>query len=213
MPPRGRRARRLFVSALIPALVASGCAAHEAVGRPPSANEIERINQYAREHGALAVEYVKPLPACGGGACQAILEERGLPDGIAAIVSSDSRETVVVTAVGRKWNLAASEVAGVSARDRGQGALVGAGIGAGVGLAMSLLMVALFAHGGAADGPEPAPTRDAGDAVALTLLVTAIGAVGGLPWGYLIGGRRSFDFAAPATRATPGGGDIPGLSE
>ena len=192
--------------ALAVSLLASGCAAHEKVGRPPSSTELQRINDYAADHGALNVEYVTPLPACAGGACRGMLEDRGLPDEIATVVSSDASETVVTTVDGRKWNLRASDIAGVSARDRGQGALVGAAVGGGAGLALSVLMVALFSGGGGfPDAPVTSTKSDSGDGFKLIVLMTALGALGGVPWGYLIGGRRSFDFSAPVPRAAPGG--------
>ena len=69
----------------------------------------------------------------------------------------------------------------------------------------TVLAAALLSGNGFPDAPVTSSKSDSGDAFKLIVLITALGALGGVPWCYLIGGRRSFDFAAPVPRAAPGG--------
>ena len=163
--------RRLMVALVGSSVIAAGCTAHERVGRPPAPAQIERINAYARDHGALDVEYVSPLPACAAASCRGEHALYGLPDEIAAVVSSNTDETVVLTEEGQKRNLRAEIVAGVSARDRARGAGVGAAVGASLGLVLTLYLAAAVGNGsGFPDAPvssmSGSGTRNTGGACA-----------------------------------------------
>lgn len=178
-------------------LVVGGCIAHEAVGRPPSLDEIERINAYAQEHGDLRVEYVTPLPPCAAGSCGRDLRGRPLPDEITMVVSSDERETVVEGQDGQTWKLETSTMVGASARNRARGAAVGAIVGVAIGLALTAALVGLAESGAFRESDPsapPTPPTSVGDVAKVGLLLSLTQGLGWAFWGYVIGGRTSFDF-------------------
>lgn len=182
------------------ALVFGGCVAHEAVGRPPSIAEVERLNAYAQEHGDLRVEYVIPLPSCAAASCGRDIRGRLLPEEITGVVSSNDRETLVQAQDGVTWKLQTSTIAGASARNRARGATVGAVVGVAIGLALTAALFGL-SESGAFRNPDPSapPTSPttAGDVAKIGLLLSVTQGLGGAFWGYLIGGRTSFDFHVP----------------
>jgi hypothetical protein len=191
------------------ALMGAGCVAHETVGRPPSATEIERINEFSHDHGGLSVAYVTSPPSCAAGSCGA--EERVglLPERLTRIVSCDERQMIVDTEEGKPWQLQTPTVVSVSARSRGRGAAVGALVGLGIGVLETLGVLAL-AESSAFRDPDPSapkpPDTTAGDVARNGLVLSLSNALVMAGFGYLIGGRRSFDFqplSAPGRQRIP----------
>lgn len=182
-------------------LVASGCVAHQSVGRPPSRAEIERINSYGQAHGDLRIEYVSPAPVCAAGLCGLEHLGGGQPEEIAGIVSSTVRDTVVLTEDGRNWTLRTETIAAAHARNRARGAVVGALVGAALGMALTAGIYAVAESGSFRESDPSAPASSpttAGDVFKWGLLLTTTQAAGGAAWGFLLGGRQSFDFDVPA---------------
>jgi hypothetical protein len=187
-------------------LAASGCVAHQPVGRPPSVEEIERINAYGQAHGDLRLEYVSPQPGCAAGSCGGEQRDGGNPEEITRIVSSTAQQTVVQTEDGRSWTLRTETITAAHARNRARGAIVGALVGASVGIVLTVALAGLLQSSGlsnsdpSAPPPSPSSTSDVFRFGAI-LTLTQAAAWAGL--GALIGGRESFDFGAPPPEPEP----------
>src|SRR5882724_4134776 len=149
--------------------VLSGCSTAERVGRPPSANEIVRINEAAREGRALVVEYTPeaatpgtpalPGAACAGGSCgsppvQPLCAGGSCPqvgvgqvdDDPASVYSIDARELTLNLKNGARASIPLEWVSGlkVTAYSRARGAAIGAALGGGLEVgALGLLILAL----------------------------------------------------------------------
>jgi hypothetical protein len=173
-------------------LVISGCVAHESVGRPPAPADIERINAYAQAHGDLRIEYVNTPLICASASCL----HSGQLEEIAAIVSSNTRDTVVQAEDGKSWTLRTETIASAHARNRLRGAAVGALIGAAVGIALTVAYDSVIESGGFRDSDPSAPPPSTADSeiVKVGFLLTVTQTMGWAALGYLVGGRQSFDF-------------------
>jgi hypothetical protein len=199
---RANRALRLVAVSTSLALGVAGCAAHERVGRPPTSEEIRRINEYAQGHGDLQVEYATLWPSCAAGSCGVKDGVNLPPEDLTEVVSCDARELAIRTETGQTLKLRLPVVAGVSARNRPRGAAVGAAAGFATGTILTLLFLAL-AESGAFRDPDPSapkPSNPTAPEVGKLWLVLSLNMAAGMAlWGYILGGRQSFDFdRAPA---------------
>jgi hypothetical protein len=190
----------MAVSASV-ALVAAGCAAYEPVGRPPTAGEIAHINSFAEGRGPMRLEYVvDPIKSCAGGSCgdeEATAAAQGyMVIDPTRIESCDDRQITYRTVGGATQAIPTPLVAGVSARDRVRGALIGLAVGTSFGI---IALIGGYFAGRALGGDPGAPQQQSscGGACAVVVVPAIFGAAGaGL--GYLIGSRRVFRFSAPA---------------
>ncbi|HEY6476028.1 MAG TPA: hypothetical protein VI456_05560 [Polyangia bacterium] len=180
-------------------VLASGCAHHRVVGRPPTAAEIEAINRAGDGPRPMTLYYADPEHPCGGGVC-AIDGGRPISDTpplqIERILDADERRVTVVAQTGERWNLDLSALAGVSTRSRaaGDGSVVGGVVGLALGGAVVFL--AYFFSGSPADAPENERSQplSAPAAIGTCLISTAVGmAIGAIAGDHVIR-TATFDF-------------------
>jgi hypothetical protein len=214
---------RLFL--IVPFALAgalSGCSTAERVGRPPSAAEIVRINEAAREGRALVVEYTPaatspgrpalPSAPCAAGSCasppvQPLCAGSSCPpvatssdDDPASIDSADERELSLNLRNGARTTLPLEWVSGVkvTAHSRAPGAAIGAAIGGGLEVgALGLLILAL--RGGNDPG---APTQAQGCTAKCVELFAIVGLEGALIGG-IIGGISAPPTASASATSRP----------
>jgi hypothetical protein len=185
------------------ALLASGCVAHESVGRPPSPGEVARINEAAAGRGrGLRVEYVDPLSPCGGGSCGAA-EARTAARGELvihprSIAFCDDRQITFNTASGATQTIPTAAIKGVTARssERERSAVIGAATGLGLGVVAAL--AGYVAANALSDPNAPKSSCDGCAAEVLIGLPVILGLVG-LGVGYAIGAPRVFTFGDSPT--------------
>jgi hypothetical protein len=170
----------------------SACSAVEHVGRPPSPDELARINAVTSNGRAVVVDYqngqvpVVPLPQ---GSPEITLTLRG----------------------GAEANVPLVGVAGltVTGHDRARGALIGATIGAGTELvALGLLVVALHGTPSDPDAPPMAEQGCGGKCSEIILLIAAEGALVGGIIGALVAAPHHFVFDGPQGRRNPDTGVV-----
>ncbi len=200
----------------------TACGTVEAVGRPPSAVEIARINDTVVDGRNLAVESTVDLahypvhqPSCAGGGCGAHVEPLTvcvdgrcevapndaprIKDPPRAIAFADAQQIVFATRLGGQLVLPMNEVTGVkvSGVNRSLGAAIGLGLGAvvdvGVGSAIYVGRRLAASGDGAAASPCTA-TCDAGIALALLPALVA-----GALIGHAVGVPQRFVFGDDAT--------------
>jgi hypothetical protein len=109
---------RLCAVILSVALLTSGCAVYETVGRPPTSAELQRINAVAARGRAMRVEYDQAGP-CAGGSC---VGGAGKAEAIAtgdfvvrpvSVASCDDREITFNTAGGATRTIPTARVVGL----------------------------------------------------------------------------------------------------
>jgi hypothetical protein len=157
-------------------LLSSGCAEH--LPLPPTPADIARINEAAREeNGYLRIEYVEPIPP-----------ERARIVRPSAIESFDDGYVSFRTAAGDLGVVRLDRIRGVTVKDRGRGALIGAGIGL-VAVAAGLAGFWLLTDRGYGPGicSQPCP-------VSGIILPFAIAGAYGATIGVWISGRRTYLF-------------------
>jgi hypothetical protein len=205
-------------------IASSGCFTTERVGRPPSADEIVRINETARSGRALVVEYapaatapgaIAPLgarcaggscpsppvePLCAGGGCPPV-ELTKIDEDPASVYSVDDHEITFNLRSGARATAPLDAVAGlkVTGYGRARGAAIGAAICGGLELgAAALLIVAL--RGAFSDPGAPMPPHGCDAKCAEFIAIPGIeGALVGGIIGALIGTPHHFRFGdAPA---------------
>jgi hypothetical protein len=182
------------------AIGVSGCATTEPLGRPPSSDEIARVNELARR-GSLSVDYGpwRPPeepdapradgPPCAGGACGTLpwLRDREPP---VALAGADARTMTLTLADGQHATVPLEAVAGlrVSGLQRGRAAAIGAAAGA-------TSAFGLIGMGFLIGRMEPAP-GSACDATCARAFAfgTAGGALVGALVGAALGSTRRFEF-------------------
>jgi len=165
-------------------LLAAGCA-HDRMAWPPTATDIQRINEAAQDNHWLRVEYVSPIPSPN--------LRVGRPTGIASV---DNDEIGFLVADGETSKLPARLVTGVTVKDRGRGTLIGASIGTAAAI---VELAAWFWVKSDWDrrGGCGSPAVDLSGDICETSTYIGFGAVmilTGAALGYLIGSRRTFDF-------------------
>lgn len=157
-------------------LLSTGCAEH--LPLPPTPADIARINEAAREeNGYLRIEYVEPIPP-----------ERARIARPSAIESFDDGYVSFRTAAGDLGVVRLDRIRGVTVKDRGRGALIGAGIGV---AAVAAAFAGFWLLTDRGDGPgicsRPCP-------VAGVVLPFAIAGAYGATIGVWISGRRTYLF-------------------
>jgi len=180
--------------------VAGGCAAHEAVGRPPTADQIARINSSAAANSLLTVDYFRPVPG------DSALPPGDRSVGIERIVSADDQKLTVDIGGGVTRQIDLSLVADVSAPDRTHDVLACGAAGGAIGLGFGgLLLGGLYALAYAlpSDPGSPQSSGSHGPVIGLVIGATVLGAVVGAIFGSEHGGRRYFDLGGVAVD-TPG---------
>jgi hypothetical protein len=189
-------------------VVASGCAHHRVVGRPPTTAEIQGINQ-AGEGSPMTVQYADPERGCQTTVCT-IEGVRSISDTpplqIERILDADARQVRVVDQAGKTWGLDWSNVGGVSTQSSGgaDGAIAGSVFGLVVG--GGFVFLSYFFSGAPADASVNQPPNQPLSlpaALGTCLVSTAIGAAIGALIGHQMTSSRSFDF---------GGGHLPAAS-
>ena len=162
-------------------LLAAGCV-HEQVAWPPTRQDIRRINAGADAHGGwLRVEYVEPLATYQG---------VYVKDPV-AIEAVDLDRIAFQTRDGTVQPIPIATVKGVTVKERGTGALIGAGIGlagSAVVLGLAYLIAELRWH----NTWNPSCDTDCRSAVVGSGIVIWPAAIGAVV-GYFIRGRRTFD--------------------
>jgi hypothetical protein len=180
-----------------------GCASVHRIGRPPSVDEIDRINRSASgDLGSFTVHYIDPLNPCAGGTCRP--EGRPIfdtpPADLERIVSADAQQLSVVARSGDGWRLDLSRVAGVSTYHRGTvaGSIAGGAIGLGFG---ALFAVALSGPGPDVNPPDH-PTS-LWTPIGIAAIVTGLGAIVGGIVGHAVLSRDSFEFGDTGLSSEP----------
>ena len=179
--------------------LASGCAHHRVVGRPPTVAEIQGINQAGEGPQPMLLHYVDPEHPCGGGVC-ASDGSRSISDTpplqIERILDADDRQVRVVAQTGDTWSLDLSKLAGVSTRSTAAADGGVAGAMAGLALGGAVVFLAYFFSGSPADAPvnERSQPLSAPAAIGTCLISTAIGAAIGAIIGDHMTRTATFDF-------------------
>ena len=191
--------------AILSFVAAPGCSAMEHVGRPPSADEIARINAQARETlPPMRLEYTNHEHACNAGPCS-VGEPRPQPDeppvDIQRILSANADALTVVTGSGETRHTRLSLIAAVNTPDHSNHVLRytagGAAVGLGVMAAYAgivLLTEALLSQVHLPDMPAPSEGRSltTGDVFQATWPTVAAGALVGLVMGTVAQHRRRY---------------------
>jgi hypothetical protein len=174
------RFARVMVAALAAAGTAAGGCAHERLPWPPPPDQIERINEGAREEkGYLRVEYVEPIASRAG---VKVIKP-------IAIASIDDEQIAFRTRAGETQAVPTPLVRAVAIRDRGRGGLLGALAGIGVGL-VTLGATWSVTRTGAVGTDGCIHFCNPREVAADLVLTAAVGWV----IGYVIAGRRTFHF-------------------
>lgn len=200
-------ARRDCALVIVSLTLVAGCASVRRVGRPPSVEEIDRINRSASgDPGSFTVHYIDPFNPCAGETCS--VEGRPILDGRPAdlerIISADPRELSVVAQSGAAWRLDLSNVAGVTTYHRATlaGTLAGGGIGLGFGALFALAFSGPGPDTYAASYPQNHPTS-VWTPIAVAAVFTGLGAIVGAVVGHAVLARDSFEFGDTGLSSQP----------
>jgi hypothetical protein len=182
------------------ALLAAGCATYEHVARPPSPDEVARIDEAAGARGPVTVRYVQPIGACTAGGCADGAPNRARrPAVFARLASADARALTLEDASGVPTTIPLSDVEGLSVTGgRARAAAIGAGLLGGAVLVVTTVAVAILTAQiiRASDGVDYC---NVGSCAGPVLLIGLGGAAVGAGLGAAIGGTRVFQLDPSAT--------------
>jgi hypothetical protein len=184
-----------------------GCASVHRVGRPPSVDEIDRINGSASgDPGSFTVHYIDPSNPCEHRTCSP--EVRPISDTppleIARIASADAQQLSVVARSGEAWRLDLSRVAGVSTYHRGT--LAGGLAGGGIGLGFGALFAFAYSYRGPDTYADSYPQTHATSVwtpIGIAAVFTGLGAIIGAVVGHFALARDSFEFGDSGLSSEP----------
>jgi hypothetical protein len=175
-----------------------GCATYEHVARPPSPDEVARIDEVAGERGPVSVRYIQPLGACAGAGCvKGAPSSRRRPVDFSRLASADARALTFESASGVPTSIPLSEVEGVAVTSgRGRAAAIGAGVLGGTVLVVTTVWLTILTERiiRASDGGNFCSVASCAGPV---LLIGLGGAAVGALIGAAIGSTRVFQLDPP----------------
>ena len=200
-------ARSACALVIVSVTLVAGCASVHRVGRPPSVEEIDRINRTASgEPGSFTVHYIDPFNPCAAGTCspegRPILDTP--PVDLERLVSADAGQLSVVARSGDAWRFDLSNVAGVTTYHRAtlSGTLAGGGIGLGLGGLFALAFSGPGPDTYAASYPQSHPTS-VWTPIGIAAVFTGLGAIIGAVVGHAVLARDSFEFGDTGLSSQP----------
>jgi hypothetical protein len=165
---------------------ALGCTTFVPIHRPPTPDEIARINDTAENGGPLVVEPLR-LP-------------------VNRIARVDQRKVELVARTGAPLSLPLENVSGFTLKRRDRGVAIGAGVGAGAALVEILGLVALGALLSNSGLADPGAPHSSGCDDKCTEFIVGISAVSigvGALIGGIVGSPQAFPLNIPAPAASP----------
>jgi hypothetical protein len=194
-----RLARRSLALAMVATTL--GCATYEHVARPPSPDELARIDEAAGARGPVTVLYIQPIGACIGGGCsKGAPSARRPPVTFARLASADARTLTFESASGVRTAIPLSEVEGVAVTSgRGRAAAIGAGVLGGTVLVVTTVWLTIVTER-IIRGDDGGDFCSVSSCAGPVLLIGLAGAAVGAAIGAAIGSTKVFQLDPPPAR-------------